>query len=235
VLSVRLLIIVACASTCSSAQPAAPPKILALVRQQFKSGQAHTRERLERATSAAYNRLDIPFYWMELEAFTGTPEALLFEPFDSFEAVEKTGAILGPFEEAHPELARWEAGINDALSSQRTILAVRRDSPGVDGINLAQARLLRMLVVRTNPGDAPPAIDGPAGPAIVYDVNSGMEGPAFLIFLPMATVSDIPSIHITVGTIVEDSVYAIVPEMSHISRAFAQQDQTFWTKPPDQK
>jgi hypothetical protein len=159
----------------------------------------------------------------------------LFEPFDSFEAVEKAGAILGPFEEAHPELARWKAGINDALSSERTILAVRRDSPGVDGINLAQARLLRMLVVRTNPGDAPPAIDGPAGPAIVYDVNSGMEGPAFLIFLPMATVSDIPSIHITVGTIVEDSVYAIVPEMSHISRAFAQQDQTFWTKPAAQQ
>jgi hypothetical protein len=59
----QLGIILACASVCS-AQPAAPPKVLALVRQQFKSGQAHTRERLERATSAAYNRLDIPFYWM---------------------------------------------------------------------------------------------------------------------------------------------------------------------------
>jgi hypothetical protein len=228
-----LLIVFACASVCS-AQPAAPPKVLLLTRQQFKSGQAHVRERLERATSAAYNRLDIPFYWMELETYTGADEALFFEPFDSFEAVEKAGAILLPFEEAHPELGRWKAGISDALSSERTILAVRRDSPGVDGINLAQARFLRMLVLRARPGDAPPTMDSARGEAIIYDVNSGMPGPTCLIFLPLAAISEMPALHATVGTIVEDSVYAIVPEMSHVSRAFAQQDQTFWTKPADQ-
>jgi hypothetical protein len=230
---VRLLIIVACASICN-AQPAAPPKVLALVRQQFKPGQAHTRERLERAISAASNRLDVPVYWMDLEAFAGKPEALSFEPFDSFEAVQKAGALLLPFEEANPELVRWKAGINDALSSERTILAVLRGSSGVSAINLAQARFLRMLVVRTRPGEGPPMIDNAPGEAIIYDVNSGMPGPAVLIFLPMATISEIPTVHTSAGTIVEDSVYAIVPEMSHVPRAFAYQDQTFWTKPPDQ-
>jgi len=156
--SVRLLIIVACASICN-AQPAAPPKVLVLARQQFKSGQAHTRQRLERATSAAYNRLDVPVYWMDLEAFAGKPEALSFEPFDSFEAVQKAGALLLPFEEANPELVRWKAGIDDALSSERTVLAVLRGSTGVSAINLAQARFLRMLVVRTRPGEGPPMID----------------------------------------------------------------------------
>ena len=33
-----------------------------------------------------------------------------------------------------------QEGIDETLASQRTILAVRRDSPGVDRINLAQAR-----------------------------------------------------------------------------------------------
>jgi len=226
------MIIVACASICN-AQPAAPPKVLVLARQQFKSGQAHTRERLERAISAAYNRLDVPVYWMDLEAFAGKPEALSFEPFDSFEAMQKAGALLLPFEEANPELVRWKAGIDDALSSERTILAVLRGSSSVSAINLAQARFLRMLVVRTRPGEGPPMVDAP-GEAIIYDVNSGMPGPAFLIFLPMATISEIPTVHTSAGTIVEDSVYAIVPEMSHVSREFAYQDQTFWTKPPDQ-
>jgi hypothetical protein len=231
--SVRLLIIVACASICN-AQPAAPPKVLVLARQQFKSGQAHTRQRLERATSAAYNRLDVPVYWMDLEAFAGKPEALSFEPFDSFEAVQKAGALLLPFEEANPELVRWKAGINDALSSERTVLAVLRGSSAVSAINLAQARFLRMLVVRTRPGEGPPMIDNAPAEAFIYDVNSGMPGPAVLVFLPMATISEIPTVHTSAGTIVEDSVYAIVPEMSHVSREFAYQDQTFWTKPPDQ-
>ncbi len=125
----RLPMILACASVCG-AQPAAPPKILLVVRQQFKSGKAHARERLERATAAIYNRLDVPVYWMEMQAFTGAPEALLFGPYDSFAGVEKAGAVLGPLYQAHPELARMQAGIDDTLSSQTTILAVRRDSPG---------------------------------------------------------------------------------------------------------
>jgi len=234
----RVLVILACASFCwaqsAAPSPASPPNILLLVRQQFKPERTYARDRLERAISAAYNRLEVPVYWMEMQSFSGTPEALLFDLFDSFEAVEKAGAVLAPLYEAQPDLVRWQAGIDDALSSQRTILAVRRDSPGAQAdlsINLAQARFMRMLVIRTAPGQEPPVLDNASLPAITYQVNSGMPGPGFLIFLPMAALSDIPSIRITTGTIVEDSVYAIEPEMSHVSRPFAQQDQSFWTKP----
>jgi hypothetical protein len=224
----RVLIILACATLCK-AQPAAPPKVLLLVRQQFKPGKVQVRERLERATSAVYNRLEVPVYWMEMQAFTGTPEALLFAPYDSFEGVEKALPVRSPIEEAHPELVRWQDGINDSLASERTILAVRRDAPGVDQINLAQARFLRMLVVRTGPGEDAPMLDK----AVVYQVNSGMPGPAFLIFQSLAAFADIPPVQVS-GTIVEDSVYAIEPDLSHVSRAFAEQDPSFWMKPPGQ-
>jgi hypothetical protein len=230
----RLLMLLACASV-ASAQPAAPPKVLLLVRQQFKIGRAHARERLERAKAAIYNRLEVPNYWMEMQAFTGPSEALFFDPFDSIEDVEKAEAALGPLDEAHPELARMSAGIDDTLSSQRTILAVRLDSTGGTqvntAINLAQARFLRMLVVRTRPGQGPPILDSAALPAVLYQVSSGMPGPAYLIFQPMADFNGIPPIHISIGTIAEDSVYAIEPDLSHISRAFAEQDQSFWMKP----
>jgi hypothetical protein len=109
---------------------------------------------------------------MELQGFTGSPEALFFDPFDSFEAVEKASAALAEVNQVHPELVRMQAGIDDTLASQRAILAVHRDSLGnadvtLATINLATARFLRMLMVRTNPGEAPPALESGLGPAIV--------------------------------------------------------------------
>jgi hypothetical protein len=231
----RFLIALACASPWAAAapRPAAPPKVLLLTRQQFKPARAHVRERLQRATAAIYNRLDVPVYWLELAAFTGTPEALFFDPFDSFEAVEKAGAALSALNEAHPELVRMRVGINDALSSQRAILAVRRDSPGVDEIDLATARFMRMLVLRTGPGQELPSMAG-GTPSIIYEVTSGMPGPAFLIFQPMTGFTNIPAASVMHGTVVEDTVYAVEPEMSHVSREFAGQDREFWMKPPSQ-
>lgn len=234
----RFLLILACASLCG-AQPtaASPPKILLLVRQQFKPGTGLHRERLERAMSRACNSLDVPIYWMEMQAFTGAPEALFFGPYDSFEGVEKAGAVLGSLYEAHPDLAQIQAGIDETLASQRTILAERRDSPGVAAMNLAQARFLRMVVVQMKPGDTPiddaPIDDAPiAENSVVYRVTSGMPGPAFLLFQPMAAFAEIPAVHVTAGTIVEDTVYAIEPQLSHISREFAAQGREFWTRLP---
>ena len=211
--------------------PASPPQVLVLVRQQSKSGKSHARQRLERAKSAVYNRLEVPGYWMEMQSLSGLPEALLFEPFDSFEAVETANAALEPLQQEHPELSRIESGIHDVLSSETTILAVRRDPPGARQINLAEVRFLRMSIVRTNPGETPRGIESPG---IIYQVTSGLPGPAFLVFQPLTALSDVPLVPIAMGTVVEDSVYAIEPEMSHVSRAFAEQDQSFWMKPSGQ-
>jgi hypothetical protein len=228
----RFLLILACATLCgaqpTAASPASPPKILLLVRQQFKPGMGLHRERLERAMSRACNSLDVPVYWMEMQAFSGTPEALFFGPYDSFEGVEKAGAVLGSLYQAHPDLAQIQAGIDETLASQRTILAERHDSPGVAAINLAQAHFLRMVLVQMKPGDDPPIAEN----TIVYRVTSGMPGPTFLLFQPMAAFSQIPVVHVTAGTIVEDTVYAIEPQLSHISREFAAQGREFWTRLP---
>ena len=229
---VRLVIALLCAWVCG-AQPAAPPKVLVLVRQQFKPTMSQARERMERANAAACNRLDVPAYWLDLQAFTGTPQAVLFEPFDSFEAVEKARAALPALFQAHPELARLEAGINDSLASERTILAVRRETPGQREINLAEARFLRMIVVQGAPGTAKPSIEGPAS-SVVYDVASGMHGPASLIFQAMTDFKAPQRVAIASGTIAEDSIYVIDPRMSHVSRAFAEQDASFWERPAGQ-
>ena len=188
------------------------------------------RARLERAIAAIYNQQDVPVYWLEFAAFTGPAEALYFDPFDSFEAVEKAGAILGPLYEAHPELLRMRAGIEDTLSSERRVLAVRRDSPDVGNMNLAQAHFLRMLIVRSAPGEELP-LTSDLTPCVVYEVTSGMPSPTLLIFQALTAFTDLPAASFARGTVVEDSVYAVDPELSHVSHKFAEQNQAFWMRP----
>jgi hypothetical protein len=200
--------------------------VLLLVRQQFKSAKSHQRERLERAVAAVYNKQETPIYWMECAAFTGPAEALFLGPYDSFEALEKAAGVLGALNEAHPELGRMQAGIDDALSSQRTILAVRRDSAGVNDINLARARFLRMLVVQ---GEEFPSAGVPM-PAVVYEVKSGMPGPAYLILQALTEFTDLPVAQVAHGTVVEDVVYAVEPDLSHVSHAFAEQGPELWMR-----
>jgi len=59
-----------------------------------------------------------------------------------------------------------------------------------------------------------------------------MPGQAFLIFQAMTTFTAVPAARVTHGTVVEDIVYVVEPEMSHVSRAFAGQDRAFWMKSP---
>jgi hypothetical protein len=58
-----------------------------------------------------------------------------------------------------------------------------------------------------------------------------MPGRTFLIFDTMTAFTEIPAAEVAGRTVVEDSVYAVEPEMSHVSREFALQGRGFWTKP----
>jgi hypothetical protein len=138
-----------------------------------------------------------------MDAVTGEPEMLSFDPFDSFAHVDKAFAEWGPIYAAHPELGKAQAQIMGALQSQRTIVAVRRDdlSYRANRIDLSKARFLRVLEVRLRPGHegefaeafqklraAYEKIDSDL-PWVVYQVNVGMPSPAFFAFVPMRTLT----------------------------------------------
>jgi len=74
----------------------------------------------------------------------GRAGALSFDPFDSFEQMEKPVAEWGAIYAAHPELGRLQAQIMTALTSQRTVIAVRRDdlSYRASRIDLSKARFM---------------------------------------------------------------------------------------------
>jgi hypothetical protein len=243
----------------------APPQMLVLVHREFAPGKAPERRKLEGAIARACNQLVVPNSWIDLESITGPPEALSFDPFDSHDQVEAAFADWGQIFGSHPDLARMQGELDALVSSERTIIAVRRDDLGYrpQAIDFSKARFVRVLEVRIFPGrgndfaeslrilaDAYEKINADT-PWVVYQVNAGMPSPSFLVFLPMRTLAKnddllewrrplreaegedaaqrMEQIARDAFSSTESNLYVISPEMSHVSREFAEGDPGFWS------
>jgi hypothetical protein len=173
--------------------------MLLLVHQEFKFGKAGERQKLEVAISRACDHLDVPNDWIDLQSLTGPPEALFFDPLDSFEQLDTAMVDWGRIFAAHPEIAHLQGKIRALVSTERTIIAVRRDDLGYrpQSITLSKARYMRVIEVRLNPGHESDFIEAfrilshayetiKADTSwVVYQVNVGMPTPTFIVFLPM--------------------------------------------------
>jgi hypothetical protein len=182
--------------------PTAPPKLALLVYQKFPLGKTAERANWERTVALMCEKLDVPNSWIDLEAVTGEPEALWFDPFDSFAHMDKAFAQWGHIYAANPELGKLQAQINGALVSQRTIVAIKRDdlSYRANRIDLSKVRFMRVFEVRLHPGHENDFAEAfkmlSAGyekidsdmPWMVYQVNVGMPSPSFLILVPMTAL-----------------------------------------------
>ncbi len=176
-----------------------PPKLLVVVHQEFKSGKAGERRKIEVAISRACDQLAVPNSWIDFESISGPPEALFFDPFDSFEHLDTAFVEWGRIFTAHPEIARMQEELQSLVASERTIIAVRRDDLGYrpQSIDFSKARFMRVLEVRLNPGHESDFVEAfrdvsrayeaikASTPWVVYQVNAGMPSPAFIVFLPL--------------------------------------------------
>lgn len=186
----------------SKSSPGAPPKVLLLVHQQILPGKGGERQRLEAETSRRFDELNVPITWIELEAVTGVPQALFFDPANSFEELDRAGAMLASTFESHPELGLQQQQIEERLASSKTVVAARRDELGfgVERIDLTKARYLRITVVKLRPGrerdfaEAENNRRSALGRAhadlawAVYEVHAGLELPTFLIVEPLRSL-----------------------------------------------
>ena len=181
----------------------APPKLVVLVYQRFLFDKARESGKALAAAARACANLEVPNSWIVLESITGDSQVLSFDPFDSFAHIGKAFASWGPIYAAHTELGKFQAQINGALASQRTIVAERRDdlSYRTNRIDLSKTRFLRVLEVRLHPGyegefaEASKRLaaeyekKGSDLPWVVYQVNAGMSSPTFFAFVPMRTLA----------------------------------------------
>jgi hypothetical protein len=134
--------------------PTAPPNLLLLVHQQFPLGSESAREKYEIEIGKACRELSVPNQWIDLQSITGAPEALFFDPLDSFEQLDYASAAWGKINAVHPELARLQEEIRKLETSERTTIAVRRSdlSYRAGFIDLSKARYMRVLEIRLLPG-----------------------------------------------------------------------------------
>ena len=181
-----------------------PPKLLLLVHQQFKFGSEGARQKLAVSITRACSHVDVPNSWIDLQAMTGPPEALSFDPFDSFERVDNAAVVWGQLFASHLELAHLQEQIRALETSESTIIAVRRDDLGyrVNRIDLSKARFMRVLEVRLRPGHEGDFVEAfkllsaayekidASMPWVVYQANVGMTSPAFLVFVPMRALKE---------------------------------------------
>ena len=206
-LIIALLTLTAGATALAQDQPAptsagAPPKMLLLVHQEIRFGQGAERRKLEIASARAYDRLKVPLSWIELESLTGPPQALFFDPLDSYQELDNDFGLFAQLFSAHPELAHYQEQIETLLVNEATEIAVRRDDLGYrqQSIDLSKARFMRVLEVRVHPGFESEFVEDfqlLAGayekinadtPWVVYQVNAGSPSLGFLVFVPMTSL-----------------------------------------------
>jgi hypothetical protein len=231
-----------------------PSKMLVLVHHEVKLGKAPDLHKLEITAAGAFDRLNAPIHWIELEGLTGAGDSLFLDPFDSYDDLETGLAVLGQLYNVHPDLARTQQSIDELLSSSRTLIAVRRDdlSPRGPEIDESKARYVRVQVVQLRPGredEFGEMARGSAAAQVVYQVNEGASGPTFIILQPMASLKEAddvaaqeaarlaedPTVRQHSQEIqreafagMESNLYVVRPEMSHVAREFAAGDPEFW-------
>jgi len=194
----------AAGKTKDSAWPeTAPPKLALLVYQRFPLDKMAAGGKALASAARACANLEVPNSWIVMDSVTAEPEVLSFDPFDSFAHIDKAYAAWGPIYAAHPDLAKAQAQILGALTSQRTIVALRREdlSYRANRIDLSKARFMRVLEVRLHPGregDFAEAFQKLSAAYektnsdlswVVYQVNMGMPLPAFFAFVPMKSMA----------------------------------------------
>jgi len=229
----------------------APPRVLLLVYQQFLPGKSGTRQALEIDIARQFDRLEVPVTWIELEGLTGPPEALFFDPANSFEEIDKAGAALAQFYSTHSDIAQSQGQILEAVSNSRTLTAVRRDDLGLraSSIDLTKARYLSLRVAHVPPAQRhdfevaeKAAQDAQSSNVdaswVVYESNAGAPEITFLLFAPLTSLKQLDKNR---GQTTdspfgparfpgETNLYVVRPDMSHVSKEFAAGDPAFWIR-----
>lgn len=178
---------------------AAPPNLVLLVHREIQFGKASAGKKLQVTLARSCDRLESLNSWVGLESLSGQRETLFFDPFDSFEQLEQSYAEWAQLYASHPDLARLKEELDALVTSERTIVAVRRDDLGyhTDTIDLSEMRYMRVLEVHLVPGHERDFVEAfkilaeahekmkTEIPWVVYQVDLGLPTSAFFILMPM--------------------------------------------------
>jgi len=175
--------------------PTSQPGILTISIEELKVGVGADHEANESGWPVAFGKANSPYYYLALEAMTGTPEIWFVAPYQSWTA-EGEGM---KFNDANPalssELGRLAKADGPFLNGYRNIQAVARPDLSYGAFpDLGLVRFYEISTFRVRPGheqgfeNAAKVYMGLAksnAPGMsyrVYQVTGGMPGGTYLIF-----------------------------------------------------
>lgn len=249
--------------------PGGPPKFLNMVREQIKPGRNTARDVLETELVRDFTRAEVPAYW--LESGRGGEEVLALNFVNSFEEVEKVTAALASSYAAHPEIVeKVDRMLQENVAAINTAFALRRDDMAyrADAIDFSKARILWLTTFQVHPGHAAEFAEAIKAASrayekrsaktswIVYEVNDGLPVPAFVLLMPLRSMSELGEAIVAHHQIENSSdeafgarfqevarnayistktdIFYINPQTSHLPKEFTRGDPDFWS-PKTQK
>lgn len=183
------------------ARPA--PNVLQIFREVVKPGRAAAHEKVEVGWPKAFRASKNSPRYIGMISITGPSEAWFVSGYPSYEAWEKQSKA----EEADPvlsaEQSRLAAADGELLENVRSIIArFREEMSHRPPLNIGSYRYMNVVTVRVRPGmqgkftemrkmvKAAHEKAGLKDYYSVFEVQSGMPGPTYMIFIPMKSLKE---------------------------------------------
>ncbi len=179
------------------------PNILQIYREVVKPGRAAAHEKVEVGWPKAFRASKNSPHYLAMTSITGPTEAWFVAGYPSYEAWEKETKA----QEADPamsaELSRLSAADGELLDNATSITArFREDISLRPALNIGDYRYINVVTVRVRPGMNDKFLEmrkiikaahekaGMKDYYSIFAVQSGMPGPAYLIFIPMKSLKE---------------------------------------------
>lgn len=200
------LILMICGATSLFAQDdgAMPaPKLIQIYREMVKPGHNAAHEKTEMGWPKAHKASKTPAHYLAMTSITGQNEAWYTSGYESYEAWEKQmkAEMADPVLSA--ETSRLTTADGDHLEGWRSIVGrFREDLSLRPAINIGSYRYMNVVTIRIRPGlqskfvEARKTIKAAHEKAglkdyySIFEVQSGMVAPTYLLFIPMKSLKE---------------------------------------------
>jgi len=179
------------------------PKLLQIFREMVKPGRNAAHEKHEMGWPKAYRASKSPATYLAMTSMTGVNEAWFVSGYDSYEAWEKQSKAEQSDATLSAELSRLSAVDGEMLDGWRSLTAVYRDELSHrPALNIGDYRYMNVVTIRVRPGLQAKFVEarkiikaahekaGMKDYYSVFEVQSGMLGPTYLLFIPMKTLKE---------------------------------------------
>lgn len=183
------------------ARPA--PNVLQIFREVVKPGRGSAHEKVEVGWPRAFRNSKNSPHYLAMTSITGPSEAWFLSGYASYEAWEKQTKAEQSDAALNAELSRLSTADGELLDNVRSVTARFRDDISLrPALNIGAYRYLNVVTVRVRPGMQSKFVEmrkmikaahekaGLKDYYSIFEVQSGMPGPTYLVFIPMKSLKE---------------------------------------------